>query len=209
MPSSTTRPGTLAWAAPRDEPAGAEAQAAGSAAELQRDVQALGDAGQHGEVEVDDVPAREHVGIQLAHAPREAGQQLPLRTERARLLRTGPALRRQEQHLGRAAAVEPDREEPPRRRIGLDVEREDSQARRPVRGSDLGILEDEAETVRRPALAADLQRAADPAIDEVAHREADVRLVGRDAGGDEPVAQRGSVGRRGALRWPRRAGPSA
>ena len=62
-------------------------------------------------------------------------------------------------------------------------------------GRDLGILEDDAEAARpaRPS-PSDLERAADPAVDQVAHGEADVRFVGGDPGRDQAVAQRGRVG---------------
>jgi hypothetical protein len=131
-----------------------------------------------------------HVGIQRAHA-RAKPSSAP--TEQKAAPPPGKASLPASGTSGHAT-VEPDGKEPPSRIRSRCRGRTLGGA---IRGSDLGILEDEAETVRRPALAADLQRAADPAVDEVAHGKADVRLVGRDSGGDEPIAQRGSVGRRG------------
>jgi hypothetical protein len=77
MPSSTTRPGTLAWGrAARARRA--QSHAAGPAAELQRHAQALGHPREDGQVEVHHVPARQHVRVQIAHAAREPGDELPL-----------------------------------------------------------------------------------------------------------------------------------
>ena len=69
-----------------------------------------------------------------------------------------------------------------------------AQAGRPVGGDELGVLEDDALPRRVAALAADLERAADAAVDQVAHREAHVGLVGRDARSREAVAQRRRLG---------------
>ena len=62
-------------------------------------------------------------------------------------------------------------------------------------GTTLGLVEDEAEARRRSRPSpSDLAAPADAAIDEIAHREAHVGLVRRDARGDQPIAQRRSVG---------------
>ena len=63
-------------------------------------------------------------------------------------------------------------------------------------GSDVGILEDDAEARLLAALSADLEGAADAAIDEIAHREAHVGLVRRDARGRQPITERGRIGGR-------------
>ena len=84
MPSRTTRPGTLAWRRRSPGSVGAQAERPRAAAELQRGVQALGEPREDRQVEVDDVPAREHVGVELAHAPGEGGEELLLRGEGAR-----------------------------------------------------------------------------------------------------------------------------
>jgi hypothetical protein len=91
--------------------------------------------------------------------------------------------------------VEGDGEKAPGRGIGLDVEGEDRQPRRPVRGRDLGVLEDQAKPRSFPSRAADLEGAADAPVDQVPHGEADVGLVGPNARLLQAVAQRGSVRR--------------
>jgi hypothetical protein len=108
MPSSTTRPGTLAWAAPRD-PAGRRRTPPAPRPSSRATCRRSRDPREHGEVEVHHVPAREHVGIELAHAAREGGEQLPLRPERRRpsgqASLPGSAASPRTRH-----AVEPDRE---------------------------------------------------------------------------------------------------
>ena len=101
--------------------------------------------------------------------------------------------------------METDREQPAGRGIGLDVEGEDGEPRRPVGGEDLGVLEDEAETGHIASLAADLEGTADAPVDQVPRGEADVGLVGRDAGLGQAIAQRGSV--RGLLDLDAHHGP--
>jgi hypothetical protein len=56
--------------------------------------------------------------------------------------------------------VEADREETAGRGIGLDVEREDTEPRRPVGGEEIRVLEDEAETGDLVSLAVDLEGTA-------------------------------------------------
>ena len=89
--------------------------------------------------------------------------------------------------------MEADRQQPAGQRVGLDVERQDAQAGRPVGGNELRVLEDDAQPRRVAALALDLQGAADATVDQVAHGEAHVGLVRRDARPREAVAQRGSL----------------
>jgi hypothetical protein len=174
----------------------AQPQRPRAAPQLERDAASRRDPRQHGQVEVDHVPAGEHVGVQLPHARREPGEQRGLAREGPGVAGAGPALGRQQQHLGDAAAVQRHREQPVRRRVGLDVERQHGQPRRPVAGAQLRLVEDDAEARDLEPVALDRDRAADPALDQVAHREADVGLEGGDAGGLEALAQRRHLGRR-------------
>ena len=77
MPSSTTRPGIEALAGP-PAPGTGDAHRARGAPELQQAAVALRHPGEHPEVEVDDVPAGHHVGVDLPHPPGEDRQQLGL-----------------------------------------------------------------------------------------------------------------------------------
>jgi hypothetical protein len=153
----------------------------------------LGQSRQHRQVEVDDVPAREDVGVELTDPARKAGEQLLLCGKRRRVRWTTPARGRQEQHLGDAAAVQSHGQQAARGRIGLDVEREDAQPRRPIRGHELWLIEHDAEALKLTSFATDLAAPADPAVDEIAHGETDVGLVRRDARSDQPIAQARSV----------------
>ena len=170
-----------------------EAEGPGPPAQLERHAVPEGEPIEHGQVEIHHVPAGEHVGVQLAHAGAEGRQQVPLGREGACPVRAPAARRRQQEHLRGAAPVKADGEKAARRGIGLDVERENGEPRRPVGGEDLGILEHDAETRHLAALAVDLEGTPDAAVDQVAHGEADVGLVGRDAGLRQAVAQRGSI----------------
>ena len=109
------------------EPAGAAALAelARRAAQLQRHAGRRRKADQHRHVEVDDAPARQHVGVELADPPAEEGEQLPLVRARRRAGRAGGArglVRTPEQHLPRPTSPERHRVELLRLGIGLDVE---------------------------------------------------------------------------------------
>ena len=205
MPSRTTRPGIVAC---RDAPGpalGPEAEGSRPPAQLERHAVPVGEPIEDEEVEVDHVPAGEHVRVELAHAGAEGRQQVLLGREGPRPVRTPAARRRQQEHLRDAAAVQADREQAAGRGIGLDVEGENGEPRRPVGGEDLGILEHEAEPGHVAPLAADLEGAADAPVDQVPRGEADVGLVGRDAGPGQAVAQRGSV--RGLLDLDAHDGP--
>ena len=101
--------------------------------------------------------------------------------------------------------MEADRQQSARGRVGLDVEGEDGEPRRPVGRGDLGVLEDEADTGCLASLAVDLEGAADAPVDQVSQREAHVGLVGRDAGLRQAVAQGRCV--RGLLDFDAHDGP--
>jgi hypothetical protein len=167
---------------------GPEAHRTRTTAELERHARAPGHAHEHGQVEVDDVPAGDRVRVDLAHASDQAGQQLALVGERLRSRGTRRPRRSEQQHLRHAAAMERDRQQPPRRGVGLDVERQHGQLGQPVRRAQHGIVEDGADTVARPRRSLDGERAPDAAVDQVARGEPHVGLVARDPPGDEPVA---------------------
>ena len=200
MPSSTTRPGTCTGA----RPAGPRLAA---------------------QLAVPPVPGRARTARRSRRAARASTARSksttfqPVRTSGSSS-RTRRSNAREQVALGRArdrARPLPRRRGAPRRRpapwsaiertrsrlrVGLDVEREDAQPRRPLGGRDLGVVE--ARRRARGSLASIariVKRAADAAVDQVAHGEAHVRLVGRRfrraAGG------RAAAARRPALRLPR------
>ena len=119
------------------------AQCAGPTAELQHHAAALRHRQQEAQIEVDDVPARKHVRIELHDSLGEGSQQRALAPKAARIRGQGRLAWRDQQHLRRAQAKERDREERLGTGIGLDVERENGQRRRPVRGREHGVLEED------------------------------------------------------------------
>ena len=105
--------------------AAALAELAGRAAQLQRHAGRRRQADQHRHVEVDDAPARQHVGVELADPPAEEGEQLPLVRARRRAGRAGGArglVRTPEQHLPGSTSPQRHRVELLRLGIRLDVE---------------------------------------------------------------------------------------
>ena len=183
-------------------PAAALAQCAGGAAPLQRHPGRRRAPDQHRHVEVDDVPAGHHVGVQLADAPVQGGQQLGFAGARrgsGRAGGAGPGIGAPQEHFARAAAPERDREQALRLRVGLDVQRQGGQRRCPLRRPQLRLVEDHG--VRRRAtpglkrawLALDQQRAADTAVDQVTIGETHVRLEGAHPGAVQARAQLGRI----------------
>src|SRR5262249_14810626 len=122
---------------------GLDARRPGRPPGLERDAEPARDAREDREIEVDDVPAGQDVGIDLAHPAAEPAQELSLVRERDSRLGTGRSWGCEEKDFGDAAAIERHGEQAARRRVGLDIERENRKPRRPVRRSDLRIVEDE------------------------------------------------------------------
>ena len=188
---------------PRDEdrvaePAGAAvalAELPGRAAQLQRHAGGRRPPNQDRDVEVDDAPTGQHVGIELADSPAEEGQQLRLVRARGRAARAGGAgilVRTPQQHLLSSAAPQRHGVDLLRLGIGLQVQRQRGQLRRPVRGFQRRLVEHHgagplARGERRVPVDAD--GAADASIDEVAVGEAHVRLIGGGARTVQPLAQ--------------------
>jgi hypothetical protein len=157
-----------------------------AAADREGDAVVLGAAGEDGEVELRDVPPGDDVGVELLQVGEEALQQDALGMH-------GFGVREDvmmdDEHAAQALRVQRDREDVVGARIGLDVERQHLERRRPVAGAQRRIAKDQAETRVRLAVPVDLQRAADAAIDQIAAGEADVGLEAGDAGGFEAGAQ--------------------
>lgn len=142
---------------------------------------------EHAQVEVDDVPAEQHVGIELAHAPHDALEQPAL---------VGVAdgafdlALRDEVRLLDAAADERHRVDAARVGRRLDVERQHAQLGALDAGAQHRVAEQHEAALARLLLALDRRRRADAVVDQVAVGEADVGLVGRHALAGETVAQR-------------------
>ena len=199
MPSSTSRPGIVRLAAAEVAFGLAQPHGARVAAELERMPDARRDALQHRQVEVDRVPARQHVGIERADALAEERRAPPSR-RRSATARSGiGAVRRvDDQHFVDARAHRA-RSRAALRPVGsVSMSNDSTRGSTSTRaGVSVGLSK-----MPRDALAAacaspvDLAAALDAALDEVARREAHVGLERVDAGGVQPVAQRRHVGRR-------------
>ena len=188
---------------PRDEDGVAEpartavalAEFPGRAAQLQRHAGGGRPSNQHRHVEVDDAPTGQHVGIELADPPAEEGQQLRLVRARRRATRAGGArvlVRTPQQHLLSPTAPQRHGIDVLRLGIGLQVQRQRAQLRRPVRGFQRRLVEHHgagplARGGRRVPV--DPHGAADASIDEVAVGEAHVRLIGGGARTVQPLTQ--------------------
>ena len=179
------------------------AQRAGRAAPLQRRAGRRRAADQHRHVEVDDVPAGHHVGIQGADAPPQGGQQLRFAGARRGRRGTGrarPLVGAPQQHFPRPAAPQRHRQQP-LVGAGLDVQRQRGERRRPLRRAQRRLVEQHggggrALPPRQGArLAFDQQRAADAAVDQIAVGEAHVGLEGAQPGAVQARAQRRGLGR--------------
>ena len=136
---------------------------------------------QDGQIEVDDVPAGEDVGIELVDvsAKKRSSSARSSGKPRRRRAAPGPI----DQHALAADAGEGDRIERGRIGVGLDVERQHPQRGREVGGRERRVPVDAADAAVRLPGAVDRDRAADVAIDQVAVGEAQVRLEASDAGG--------------------------
>ena len=141
-------------------------------AELERHAQRPAALRPEPQVEVDDVPARDHVGVDLADPPRGRCEQRALVGVR-----------------DRAVADQRDRPDLACARLGLEVDRDDAQ-----RGVHLGGREDGIREVDQPAacraLAFDRDAGAQPRVDQEAVGEAHVALVRGPARSRDAVAQR-------------------
>ena len=159
------------------------------AAELERRPRAAGDAVEHLEVEVDDVPAGQHVGVELADAGGEGVEGLALAGAADGAVGQGAPGGVDDVHLVGARAVERDGEEAPAGGVGLDVEGQHRRRHLDVGRAQLGVVEHAGDAFAGRGGARDLAAAADPAVDQVAHGEADIGLEGPDAVLLEAVAE--------------------
>ena len=158
--------------------------------------QAQRDSLQHRQVEIDRVPAGEHVGIELADALAECVERRVLVGAARGLLRHRPLAAVDDQHFIESRRVHRDREQALAFRVGLDVERQHARLDLHVGRRSTGLSKTQVTPCARRRLAFDLAAALDAALDQIAHREAHIRFERVDAGGVQPVAQGRHVGRR-------------
>src|SRR5581483_5267513 len=139
------------------------------------------------QVELADVPARQHVGVDGADVGEEALDARPLV---AHDLGARDVARVDEEDALPARAGARDRVEPGAVEARLDIEGEHAERRREVRGRERRVAIDAADA--GPALPRTLDREAAPdaPVDEVAVGEAEVRLEAGDARLAEPRAER-------------------
>ena len=138
---------------------------------------------EHGEVEVDEVPAGEHVRVQLADPLQEGGEQVGLGGVAAHLGGVaGGGLPGQVDLLHLLPFAAPGHQgagqQPGGVGRGLDVEGQQPQVRLPVAGRDLRVDVDPVDAVAGAPRPADVQGAAHAEGDEPLAREGHVGLVG-------------------------------
>ena len=163
--------------------------AAGIATQIERMTRARRDALEDREIEVDRVPAREHVRIECEDAIAEGMQRLALVGTTHGLLGHVAAAAVDDQHFIDVRCVHRNRQQPLALRIGLDVERQHPRLDLDLRGPNDGIVED----LRRcsPAAASiafDLAATLDAALYEISHGKANIGFEGIHAGGVQAVA---------------------
>ena len=162
---------------------GPNADRAGVPAEVQRRACALRDALQDVEVEVDDVPAGQDVGIDFPNAGDESRQCIAFGRAGNGALGHGATGVVNDMDLVNAFAEHGDGKQLLGRRIGFDVERKHRRCNHDVRRLHDRLVEDFPERGvggGRVGYASDLAATPDAAVDQVADGEADVRLEGRD-----------------------------
>ena len=121
------------------------AHGSGVAPEMQRDAGSPGDSREHVEVEVDHVPAGQHVGVDRADAVDEGGEGFAFRGKGVRPLGHVAAGFIDDQHLVNALPVQGNGEQASRRRVGLDVEGQHRRTDRDVGRTQEWVVEDAVE----------------------------------------------------------------
>ena len=202
------RPRIAPAATVEEEPAGKV-----GAPQVERNAQRLEPLLQDAEVEIDDIPPREDVGIEGAHPLTEDQEKIPLafgdRDLGAR--RVGDAIRGCRRNATAARLARPsahhddlagrptpqgDGEDLLQVRGRFDVQRENRERRHPRRRRQLRVLVDPSDSPPRLPGPFDSHRAADTGVDQVASDERQVCLEGGEAVGLKPSLQRSGVRRK-------------
>ena len=155
-----------------------------------------------GDVEVADVPAREDVGVRSPEVREEAREGGPLVGDDLDVgqVGEGPGRRRErvgvgdnQEHPVAAGPGRGDRVEAPAVRARLDVEGEDPEAGDEVVRGEPRVAVDPTHPGSALPRAVGHEAPADPVVDQVAIREADVSLEAFHSGGVEPAPERRHV----------------
>src|SRR5688572_24057130 len=173
----------------------AEADRARIAPEVERMLYTRGDSRQRRQVEVDDVPAGQNVGIYCPHPVAEHGQRGELALAARRLLGHAAIGIVDDQDLIEPPCVERDREQPSFR-VRLDVERQHVRLDIDVRGAERRVVEHPGNGLAGGGCAIDRAARLDAAFDEISDGKAHVGLVGVDTRCMQPVAHWRHVPRR-------------
>src|SRR5687768_3513054 len=156
--------------------------------------QAQSDLLQHREIEIDRVPARDDVEVELADSRGECVERRVLVDTADRLLRHRPLAAVDNQYFVESRRIHRDREQPLTFPIGLDVERQHARGDSYVGRTQHWIVEDPGDALAGSRGTLDLAAALDAALDQVAHGEAYIGLESIDASGMQSVAQRWHIG---------------
>ena len=148
------------------------------------------------QVEVDDVPSREDVRVDLGHAAAKCRQRRSFVDTRDRVFGHLAAAGIDDVDLVEVAAVQRNRQQSACLGIGLYIERQDPGLDLYFRWRDLRIVEYPVDAFAALGTPVNFETAPDVVIDEEAHGETDIRLERVDALGVQPVTQDGRVGGR-------------
>ena len=202
--------GDVGARSPPEGPLADHAGRPGPPADLERDPEGAGARQQHLEIEVDHVPPRQHVEIDLPHAGEQRLQEAllvsarhdPARRDRRPQVLPDPLVREGEEDLLHPRPDHGRGVDPRGARVGLQVDRQQPEPLRlgaESRRTHGAVVEDHVHAARLRLRAGggsaavtssvDLDGATDAVVDEVAHGEADVRLEHRQTGLHERVAQ--------------------
>ncbi len=167
----------------------AQANRAGVATEVEGMPHASGDAGQDRQIEIDHVPAGQHVGIEGPDAVAELGERSGFARAARSLVWHFAVAAVDDQDLVDAGPIHRDRKQPVGPGVRLDVERQYARIDPDVRRAQRRIVEDPRDGLAGARFALDRAARLDAAVDEMAHGKANVSLERVDACRMQPVTQ--------------------
>ena len=156
---------------------------------------ACGDALQYGQIEIDDIPARQHVGIDQPHAFAKCVQGRRLIDAAGCVPGHGSIAAVDDEHFIDARRVDRDRQQPLGLAVGFDVERQHTRFDFHIGGPQRRILEYPRDPGSGDGLAIDLASPLDAALDQIPGRKGDVRLERLDAGRMKAISDAGNLRR--------------
>ena len=173
----------------------ANANSAGVPSQREGMANAFGDALQDRQVEIDDVPTRQDIGIEAPDALAKCIECRELIDAAGGLVGHRAIASIHDEHFIDAGRVHRDRQQALCLSVGLDVERQHARLDFRIGRPQGRIVEYPCDAFSGDGLAFDLTAAFDAAFDQIARREAYVRLECIDVGRVETVPHAGDLGR--------------